>query len=91
MFSRTIWECLDFSTTTLLSLTAVCILRTFDWLLGFRNHDNRLLGTHTHTGAHTHTERLTDSPTPWKAEERWSQSQTAGLNDDRCATGQLLG
>lgn len=33
MFSRTSSEWLDFSTTTLLSLTAVCILRTLDWLL----------------------------------------------------------
>lgn len=43
MFSRTSSEWLDFSTTTLLSLTAVCILRTLDWLLRATNHNNRLL------------------------------------------------
>lgn len=71
MFSRTSWERLDFSTTTLLSLMAVCILRTFDWLLGFSNHNSRLLVqlkcTHTHTRAQTHTgEDLQILPLPEK-------------------------
>lgn len=42
MFSRTSSEFLDFSTTTLLSLTAVCILRTLDWLLYGPNNKKRL-------------------------------------------------
>lgn len=46
MLSRTSWECLDFSTTTLLSLTAVCILRTLDWLLWATNHNNTRLLVH---------------------------------------------
>lgn len=49
MFSRTSWEFLDFSTTTLLSLTAVCILRTLDWLLDGPNK-KRLLVSMTELG-----------------------------------------
>lgn len=42
MFSKTSSEFLDFSTTTLLSLTAVCILRTLDWLLDGPNERVRV-------------------------------------------------
>lgn len=43
MLSRTSSEFLDFSTTTLLSRTAVCILRTLDWLLCGADNKKRLL------------------------------------------------
>lgn len=73
MFSRTSWEFLDFSTTTLLSLTAVCILRTLDWLLHGRQGEEAvrvsatqqgcdlLILADTFTQTHTKTYRFSHS------------------------------
>lgn len=64
MLSKTSSEFWDFSTTTLLSLTAVCILRTLDWFLSPTTAGVSL--THTAEGSPHRT--LTGSPTPWKQE-----------------------
>lgn len=95
MFSRTSLECLDFSTTTLLSLTAVCILRTLEWLLRATNHNKRLLGfdqcdTLSDRQRGVETYRFSHS---LEKEQRWSQSPDLLIQPStisRLAAGRLL-